>query len=387
VAETALSKHCAAIWLLPSLIAAACSGTNPGGTGSGRAGSGAATGTTGPDASADSNSQQGGSVLGSDASDAAGDGIGTDDDRLSPSTDTSIGDSESTPSINARQACTDYAASVCGTYHSCLPFYLQDGYGDVSSCVARRTPPCLSAFLGIGSGATPSSVEACAQAHIALSCSDYLSNKLPAACRTIQGSLPTGAPCGSGWQCAGPNGYCDVPQDGEQVCGTCQTLSPAGGRCTWDSDCQDGLRCPSGGNTTCVVPGRLGAPCDFSRPCAGTLVCVNGGCATQPSAGAPCDEIAGASDQCDAFEGFAQGLYCDGSHCAQSTIGTAGHDCAGPVTSGVVRCVDFGGCTSAPGHCPTVVSDGAQCGPSAVCQPPSECVGGICVPPDAATCR
>jgi hypothetical protein len=290
---------------------------------------------------------------------------------------------------NDEQACSDYAASVCGNVQSCLPFYLQLTYGNLTSCTARKKAPCVSALAAHGSGATAAAVEACARALVTVSCADYLSNNLPSVCN-IQGSVATGGACGSDWQCAGTAGYCDISATAS--CGVCSARSGVGGNCLSDNDCLAGLACLSSApKPICAARGSEGSPCDPTHPCQATMVCAGAACALQPLVGAACQGSPGDVSSCDSYSA-AHGLYCDGTHCVQGAIATVGQTCLSPpkgVTfcSGNVNCVatSFTG----PATCPAPIADGAPCAApgGGECQAPALCVGGTCRLPDPSSCN
>jgi hypothetical protein len=100
--------------------------------------------------------------------------------------------------------------------------------------------------------------------------------------------------------------------------------------------------------------------------------------------GATCSGTLGDFASCDADYGYAEGLFCDASQCAQTLIGVAGQMC--DYLSSATACALDAACL-ADGICRAPASDGAPCGGVETCQPPAQCVAGMCQMPDASSCK
>jgi hypothetical protein len=274
----------------------------------------------------------------------------------------------------AERACADWATRYCKRLESCAPTSVQIDYGDIDTCIARRTLVCSPMLNARGTGMDAPHLETCAQAYDTASCDDVVVSKPPQACN-VGGSLPAGAGCGDDSQCSGPEGYCRIAAD--QTCGVCATLGPIGAACDSARDCQYGLVC----YFTCMAPVALGAACDgMRRQCPETLVCFNYSCTVPAQRGVACEPN---GDNCD----HDHGLFCDGDKksCTPYSIADVGTTCDnGTICKG-------GQCSGVPGaasKCTANAGDGASCdarnGPN--CSAPSRCVAGACKLPDPTTC-
>jgi hypothetical protein len=298
------------------------------------------------------------------------------------------GCSGSTASVSADQACTDAANALCAKLNMCSALFVQIVFGDVSTCVSRSHAPCASGLSAHGTGASPSTLEACAQAIPGASCTDVLSHNTPAACKPLMGQLANGTACGDSSQCQ--SGYCNQGTGIGQksTCGVCGTQAAAGGACKVDDDCPYGAKCNTA--QVCVTLGAAGATCDGTHPCQGTLACKGGTCATPDAAGQACT-VDASGQSCDTN----QGQFCNLTNKVCQMIGTAGpgQPC-GFVSGGLVACTGAGLCktSSTPGTsgtCLAPAADGASCdplmGPS--CLPPALCTGGKCTLADPSSCK
>jgi hypothetical protein len=290
-------------------------------------------------------------------------------------------------SVSSSQAATDGASAFCARVAACAPALTALEWGDTSACVPRLTAELSGRLASTGTSATPSQLEACAQALPNATCDDLLGRNLPAPCRSTPGSQPNGAACGDDSQCAG--GHCSVPS--QQTCGVCTTLGAAGATCAVDADCDYGLACAGGTCAGYVAPGGV---CDATHRCLPTLVCKNGACAHPDAAGASCNAQAG--DTCDTLHG----VFCNDASGTCQTIAyvSAGAACgiiSGTITfcqrgstNAVAECKGLGG-VSLTGACQAAAADGASCdatgGP--FCVTPSVCVNGQCKLDDASSCH
>jgi hypothetical protein len=337
------------------------SGSGPGSSSGGRrdggsSGSGSSSGSSG--------SSSGGSTSSGSSSSGSGDG-GTSPDK----------------------ACTDLATSLCSKLASCAPAAIPVTTGDLATCIARTKLVCPALYMAPGTGGSPSSAEACAQAYTTASCDDVLGNKYPSGC-VVSGKQATGAPCGADGQCS-PSDYCNLTTT--QICGVCTQRVAAGGTCTLNDNCQFGMVCAYATNATtgnCVVPGGQSATCDTTHPCLATLGCAaNGKCGPYLMQGAPCTV-----QNCD----VPHGLFCNPvSHaCEQAQTVGPGSMCGYATATGAYSvCLASARCalpsaSSTVGTCEATAMDGKSCdltnGPH--CFSPAYCAAGVCVLPSA-TCQ
>jgi hypothetical protein len=305
-------------------------------------------------------------------------------------------------SVTADQACSDAANASCAALDRCHANGVALRYGDMTTCLTRIRSNCLTSLGARGTGRTPESEEACAQATMAAACSDVVNSSI-AACAPPAGTLANGAACNFPGQCA--SAFCGIAPGAK--CGTCMAPPSPGSSCATNG-CGPGLVCASGG-MVCNAPGTAGAACASSDECQVGFACVGaaggapGTCmAAAETLGAACDRKSG--PQCD----YLRGLYC--SFPASSTSGTcvtylsamAGQPCgfvAGTGTSGSTFTVCVGGssCVIATGNAGTCVAyatDGKACdtagGPR--CLAPARCVisgggtAGTCMLSDPTTC-
>jgi hypothetical protein len=296
-------------------------------------------------------------------------------------------------SVSASQAATDGGNALCAKINSCAPFAIQVDYGDVATCASGVAASLLAALQANGTGWTPSGLESCVSAIPSVSCDDALGNDLLAMCRPA-GTLATGSACGDSAQCT--SSYCNLGTSGK--CGTCAAaLGSAGTACYRDGDCAISTVCVGSDVTatpevqgTCTALGAAGATCDAKTPCAKTLACGAGVCATPAAAGASCTQ-----DGTDVFGS------CDelaGDYCSKATAGVCtaisaaatGQPC-GSIGGVLTTCSTSGLCvtpSTGTGSCVAPAADFANCdtkkGPG--CQAPAACIGGMCTIPTPTSC-
>jgi hypothetical protein len=160
--------------------------------------------------------------------------------------------------------------------------------------------------------------------------------------KALTGTLAVGAECSYDFECEGKT-YCNRASG---CPGKCTALEPAGGSCTRDDACQDGLVCHSG---ACVTPAAHGAACEGgSAPqCTPSYLCI-GSTQTAPGTCRSVSEIFNA-------QSGASCSYQDGTLCASGL--SCAYDAAPPAT----------------GTCTAMVASGAACKVLAV---PSMCPDG-----------
>jgi len=293
---------------------------------------------------------------------------------------------------NLRSACS-LPQGVTGVGASVL-----EAYGDMQTCLARELLACTGALSAPDTGDSPETVEACLHKLSTFSCLDLFDELPPSGCLNL-GGRPDGAPCTFDAQCEG--GFCagtkiavcgscaEPPVEGEDCSAsncvrgdrcvaatrTCAVLVPLGYACDDTQLCPVGYSCVGADPTTvtagiCQLAGtRLGTACGGTRPdCEATraLFCAGTG------DDAACAPIALSDTAC--------GLLPDGTR-------------AGCVAGGCYT--DTGPATGADlGTCKPFAADGYGCdtalGPG--CMAPARCVtypgstAGTCMIPDASMC-
>lgn len=308
---------------------------------------------------------------------------------------------DSTTTVTADQACTDFAASLCDQIQTCAAPFVQISYGNVATCKERAKLDCMQAAASPNTAATPPDIAACAAAAQTAQCTALLNNDWPSACAPKSGGVADGAPCGNDSQCK--SGFCGLNDD-KEVCGVC-AAKPAEGAACVRGRCPMGLVC-SDDDSTCVKPVAVGGACDPKKACAAGSSCYGGKClAAVATEGGDCDNE-GAGPDCDG----AKGLICLAKKCVKITVVAAGQECGFKIEgtgttakiagfnacekSGWCKGIDFGATPPKfTGTCEPAAADGAACiadanyakGPG--CIEPAECVNGKCTLPDAATCK
>lgn len=280
---------------------------------------------------------------------------------------------EAPRAVTVDQACSSFAAAVCGRMQACTPYLLQGVYGDAKACAGRSALQCKPLLAAPGSQATTAQIDACARAISLEGCDEALDNPQPSAC-DIGGALAEGAACAAGQQCQ--TGYCKTSPGG--VCGTCVKRVGSRYACVADGDCVAGLVCDRG---ACAAPGGADSPCGGGLPpCSRALTCISGTCRKPSPVGARC----ASPTDCDGN----QGGYCNvlTRECAQIQTTTANQPC-GALRNTLVGCSAGAECLR--GKCVPPAADGASCdaqnGPG--CLLPARCVSGKCLVADPSSCR
>jgi hypothetical protein len=293
---------------------------------------------------------------------------------------------------SAQQACADDGQAVCARLDACVKNGIAIQYGDAGACLARQEPGCTASLAANASGRTTSGYEACAAVLPSESCTDYLNNNNPTACKAPAGTLAVGTVCGFSAQCV--TAFCAIPP--ASACGTCQPPPAAGATCADLDTCGPNLVCVKG---TCVAYGASGAACNTTQLCGTGLTCVtaamqtSGTCqASGESVGTACDPTRQTGPGCDG----AQGLYCDGAtkQCAAIAYATAGQPC-GFVGGVFNECTGAAGCFAAAGPdggttstCIAAAAEGQTCntltGPP--CARPARCLGTLLDGGTSGTC-
>jgi len=285
----------------------------------------------------------------------------------------------------AEEACGQFASTLCSRLGGCAAYALQLFYGDNDTCVARVKLGCVRDLEVTDSNQTTGGMAACARDANNASCADLLANVFPASCQIKPGNRVNGERCGSSWQCVST--HCEKPS---ADCGVCAPRAAAGGVCTVDGGCMQGLVCAA---QKCVAPAAMGAPCSAMAPCRANLYCsaISNTCATPLALGAPCG---GDTSGCD----FRQGVSCNtfammaNQKCETIAAAKGGQAC-GLVNSTLTLCVANNTCQGISliplqtmGVCPSPAGDGMQCTDTVHCLAPANCVGGLCRLPSTSTC-
>jgi hypothetical protein len=273
---------------------------------------------------------------------------------------------------------------------------------------------CTSELFANGTTRTPQKVEACAGV-IATSSCESLEKQLPEC--VSPGTLPAGAPCISGTQCA--SHMCTALNPALTECGQCIRIAERDGTC-------DGQTVVCGAGQTCVgtvgagkcvddssVPIRTvgaGERCDAMHWCGAEASCeFSSGpavCKPYPRAGEPCETFcfeggcAISSGRCEPlpklgepclltnYVGGAVAGMCDGEdvRCLDRkcvAIGKPGDPCE-PQDEIAQQC-KLGECRCVGGDCSRYACaekryPGESCADTySFCQQPAQCVAGVCV--------
>jgi hypothetical protein len=295
--------------------------------------------------------------------------------------------------VTVARACADGAFARCSRLQTCSPSAVQFRYGDQKTCETLFADVCLEVNAAPSTGATTTTVEACAQAIPLWSCGDYLfSQNPPPACQRQDGLRANGAPCGLGQQCQ--SAFCSIALG--QMCGTCAPAPQPGDSCANLTDCGPSLNCIPA-SLKCEGYVQMGSPCTPGLPCAADLACVgynaqsgaSGTCQPEVVTGGDACTFLGAG--CDVFKG----LSCNAQTqtCQTAQVVGAGAAC-GLVANQETYCLASGSCVA--GACQAAASVGEACdvvkGPS--CINLSRCVvdadggtSGTCRIPSGSTCR
>jgi hypothetical protein len=275
---------------------------------------------------------------------------GSDGSSVGPTPDASTEDGGDAAPVNvtAAQACADSARARCQRFDACSNnTYNAIHYGDEPTCESALTSTCLTNLGAPGTGATPATVEACAQAIPGESCADYFGQNPPAACATPVGTIANGSACATSAQCQST--FCAV--GASSLCGVCAAVPAVGATCSVAADCgsRGGLTCQNGACAAFVASGGAcgkDAPCAPGFSCVGATKTASGTCqADGATVGASCDAKQATGPKCDPD----LDLVCIASMCSAEMIATGSAAC-GVVSPGTVtRCGAAGVCVlSAP---------------------------------------
>jgi hypothetical protein len=222
-------------------------------------------------------------------------------------------------------ACGDEARARCNKLEGCSAAYLENRYGNLTTCLSINTAECVAGMNAAGSAQTAAQIEGCAAAindPNTWSCDDYIfAQNVPTACATPAGALADGAPCLVAGQCQST--FCSIPTGG--TCGVCAPPLQLHDSCA-TNNCPAALVCEST-TKTCETYSQLGASCGPGAPCAVGLTCTAG------ANGSTCQSGAQTSGMPCVFGGpgcsFEQGLVCDiaSATCVGVGFGAPGAAC------------------------------------------------------------
>jgi hypothetical protein len=270
---------------------------------------------------------------------------------------------------------------------TCSAADLSRRWPDIATCESQEQLACVDALANPGTGASPATVQSCADALSDQACDAFLTGvEPPDACLPRHGSRALGAACGVAAQCQ--SGFCAVADD--MLCGVCAAPPMAGDSCA-NSGCGPTLVCVKT-TQVCQAPGAAGATCSKDLPCLAGNSCIGTTCqADATTVGAACDPKRMTGPDCS----LADGLTCDTQSltCVTQTLVPAGQPCG---LVGTARTGCSGGATcSIPqgetkGVCVADAAPGAACNTDSApaCLGGARCVGNprTCQLPGTATC-
>jgi len=268
-------------------------------------------------------------------------------------------------------ACSSLADVVCKRTKACAPGIFPALYLDEAACVAANAKRCAADAQNPGVTLDANGTNACATAMGALSCEDFIDERLPAACRP-SGTLIAGTACVSGLQCQ--SGFCAGLSSKASVCGVCAVPTTAGGACVAGT-CPSGQSCQK---NLCVARKKIGDACKATTECGTGQVCFGGkACAAAGIEGTLCALDA----DCDVL----QGLHCSytTNRCAKIAIVEVGQTC-GVVGSGAALC-HASDCNA--GVCIARMKEGEACSATTRCESGLACVGGKCLALTSSLCK
>jgi len=207
---------------------------------------------------------------------------------------------------------------------------------------------------------SPAGIQAC-RAHLqTVACERQLGDLMGPCANMWIGTQPKASPCGldvESFTCA-PGTACVLGLD---LCGTCQSASPAGGTCGDGVTCEADSACVS---ARCVVRRQVGESCSTSEPCVAGASCNAGVCV------AP--RIVAEGEACDATHRCPYRSACSGGRCLRAAL--LGEDCTDR-TCASGRCATEGTARI----CRALLDSGASCATASECRSAS-CVRGTCRP-------
>jgi hypothetical protein len=277
-------------------------------------------------------------------------------------------------------ACKAVVAARCQRLAACSTADMTKRWTDEMTCEARQLIQCDASLAGKDTGATATSVNACATAIPTESCPQFLGVDPAEACLPATGTRAIGAACEYNGQCQST--FCATASTA--LCGTCAPVPAAGDSCA-NNGCGPTMSCVTA-TMTCQVPVAAQGSCSADLPCAVGYACVGanaqtgvmGTCTAEvETMGGTCDAKRATGPDCDPDAGLA----CNSTTnmCVAQPIVAAGQTC-GNVNGVGTRCLAGATCVratgAATGTCIAPAADGAACdtvaGPG--CLYPAKCV-------------
>jgi hypothetical protein len=241
--------------------------------------------------------------------------------------------------------CTQYAAAVCNFTSRCgqSPTLTDCEDAETTLCNANATSAQAAGVRAF----TPANVAKCVNATTSMvkmtaAITPTVMSTTSDDCNYVfQGSVASGMPCTSKYDCKGGEGsaICD-----KGVCAAPATKAAGAGCSDAGAICAAGSFCTKGTNSfyTCVAKGAAGATCDAATPCLESLRCgADGKCTDRIAAGGTCtsnDDCVTAAPYCDVYAGYICDtglLFAPGSSsCTNFDKGTAPPNVTGTGGSG-----------------------------------------------------
>lgn len=274
---------------------------------------------------------------------------------------------------------TMIASAYCDRLFTCQPHYAGIAFGNLAACTKRESLRVHLDVLAPGASLKGIDLAACATAVATTSC-DLIGLHGPPRCYYGPGPQAKQEPCARNSQCQSRR----CSSLNHQGCGHCYDEAQVGDSCVW-VDCAPGLACVKNdedGTRRCQPVATLGQSCSpiaypyYVNMCAHGLQCRNGACEPWRTE-AKCSSI----HDCD----HAQGYGCQWGKCGLIPLRGPGAACS---VSGKGD-VGYAECTAAlclsqndmgNGKCVPFAADGDPCGgwDGPDCQPPAQCVSGVC---------
>jgi len=291
--------------------------------------------------------------------------------------------SPSSEPISAEAGCRRFSSSYCQRLSKCAAKHFAAEHGAMDACEARYTERCLGVLATSDVGAQPMHAARCASAYDRASCDAPLSVGTSAACTPPAGARAEGAACGIDEQCATSTCRRDRSRD---ACGNYGPAFVPGALCGPAGDCGSRLACGPEGK--CIRGAALGEPCgrvqDEVVGCNDFGNCYRERCVRGASLGEACDRSNRAASGCDQLAG----LVCSSEgQCEEIVLAQRGAPC-GPSREGFTACGAGDTCDSEHLTCVERPQPGQACDleRGLACTFEAECLDGICVVVDPASC-
>jgi hypothetical protein len=279
---------------------------------------------------------------------------------------------DSTPGSDIAAACARLAAANCARLLACSREGAASHYGTEADCIPIETALCerFHELPGLQGGVRE--LERLTAEAPTRSCALHVDQIFAGTFSQARGTLPTGARCNAGPQCASGTCYRDINAGS---CGNCidapATLNQECG--AFPGFCGGGLICNA--DYRCVRPPEAGQPCVNAR-CAPGDICING---------LRCERYKFLGEDCEPANDTCSSLTCDPAtrKCAVIADNAEGSACIAS-SDPAGRCAAGLLCVGSPSTCRAFSRFGAACGS---CPFITACVDGTCAVPPLADCR